>query len=168
MARGSWPFGLLVPPPRENYSLFTLTCSLTRWGEASRRAAAAKMAAFPVKAPRRAPTGTTDVPSVAWAAHGLSMERARRPFSQSRLREAPRPWPRVRARAINRHVGRKRRRIFEVYIYYMSYALYQLVLEVIELCASNYFKKLQGFRAILQDCSTPFRAFWGCFRVEVP
>ena len=31
-------------------------------------------------------TGTTDVPSVAWAAHGPSMERARRPFSQLSLR----------------------------------------------------------------------------------
>ena len=44
----------------------------------------------------------------AWAAHGLSMERTRRPFSQSRLHEAPRPWPRVRARAIISHVGRKK------------------------------------------------------------
>ena len=50
----------------------------------------------------------------------------------------------------------------------MSYALYQLVLEVIELWTSKYFKKLQGFRAILQDFSTPIQAFWGCFRVEVP
>ena len=30
--------------------------------------------------------GTTDVSSVAWSAHGPSMERARRPFSQSKLR----------------------------------------------------------------------------------
>ena len=37
---------------------------------------------FPRTARAAALTGTTDVSSVAWSAHGPSMERARRPFSQ--------------------------------------------------------------------------------------